>query len=131
MSELSHRVEEYLTIRRSLGYKLVSEGQLLASFVAYADQAAAGTLTTDLALGWARQPATNSDVYLARRLRAVRGFARWLTTLDPMTEVPPADLLPNRKYRPTPYLYSDADITTLMAAARQLSPPFRGTTSRH
>jgi len=54
MSELGQRVEEYLTVRRSLGYKLVSEGQLLASFVAYADQAAAGTLTTDLAVAWAR-----------------------------------------------------------------------------
>lgn len=128
MSELGQRVEEYLIVRRSLGYKLVSEGQLLASFVAYADQAAAGTLTTDLAVAWARQPATKSDVYLARRLRAVRGFARWLSTLDLMTEVPPSDLLPNRKYRPTPYLYSEADVASLMAAARGLSPPFRAAT---
>lgn len=128
MSRLAQRVEEYLTIRRALGYKLVSEGQLLASFVAYAGQACTDTVTTDLAVAWARQPASTSDVYLARRLRAVRGFARWLQTLDPDTEVPPPDLLPNRKFRPTPYLYSDADVASLMAAARELSPPFRAAT---
>jgi integrase len=128
MSKLAQRVEEYLTIRRALGYKLVSEGQLLASFVAYAGQACTDTVTTDLAVAWARQPASTSDVYLARRLRAVRGFARWLQTLDPHTEVPPPDLLPNRKFRPTPYLYSDADVASLMAAARELSPPFRAAT---
>jgi len=110
MSGLAQRVEEYLAIRRALGYKLVGEAQLLASFVASADQAGAGAVTTDLAVAWARQPASTSDVYLARRLRAVRSFARWLKTLDPATEVPPSDLLPNRKYRPTPLLYSDADV---------------------
>jgi integrase/recombinase XerD len=128
MSGLAQRVEEYLAIRRSLGYKLVGEGQLLASFVAYADQAGVDAVTTDLAVAWARRPASTSDVYLARRLRAVRGFARWLKTLDPTTEVPPSDLLPYRKYRPTPFLYSDADVVSLMAAARDLSPPLRGAT---
>jgi integrase/recombinase XerD len=128
MSELAQRVEEYLTIRRSLGYKLVGEGQLLASFVAYADHAGVDAVTTDLAVAWARQPASTSDVYLARRLRAVRGFARWLKTLDPATEVPPSDLLPYRKYLPTPHLYSDADVASLMVAARELSPPLRGAT---
>ena len=128
MSGLAQRVEEYLAIRRCLGYKLVGEGQLLASFVAYADQAGAGAVTTDLAVAWARRPASTSDVYLARRLRAVRGFARWLKTLDPAIEVPPSDLLAYRKYRPTPLLYSDADVASLMAAARELSPPLRGAT---
>jgi len=70
MSRLAQRVEEYLTIRRALGYKLVSESQLLASFVAYAGQACTDTITTDLAVAWARQPASTSDVYLARRLRS-------------------------------------------------------------
>ena len=37
MSELSCRLEEYLTLRRGLGFKLVGEGWLLASFVTFAD----------------------------------------------------------------------------------------------
>jgi integrase len=59
----------------------------------------------------------------------VRGFARYLQTVDPATEVPPTDLLPAGNYQPpTPYLYSDADITALMAAARALTPPLRAAT---
>ena len=33
MSDLRHYSEEYLALRRALGYKLVGEGQLLARFV--------------------------------------------------------------------------------------------------
>jgi integrase/recombinase XerD len=60
----------------------------------------------------------------------VRGFARYLQTLDPDTEIPPADLLPARSGRPTSYLYSDAEIVALMATTRQLAPPLRAPPSR-
>ena len=65
----------------------------------------------------ARQPATS------RRLRAVRGFAALPARPGPACEVPPLDLLPARKYRAAPYIYSDAEILALMQAARQLRPP--------
>lgn len=59
----------------------------------------------------------------------VRGFARYLQTVDPATEIPPADLLPRGNYRPpAPYVYSDADLAGLMAAARTLSPPLKAAT---
>ena len=62
-------------------------------------------------------------------MRAVRGFARYLHALDPATEIPPLDLLPARKHRPIPYIYSDDEITALMNAARQLRPRLRAATS--
>ncbi len=37
--------------------------------------------------------------WLSFRTRAVRGFARYLRTLDPSVEVPPPDLLPGRTRR--------------------------------
>src|SRR5262249_50423843 len=40
-------------------------------------------------------------------------------------EVPPADLVPWRPCRATPYLYSDADIAALIAAAASLRFPLR------
>lgn len=125
MSELACRLEEYLTVRRGLGFKLVGEGWLLASFVAFADAAGATGVTTDLALAWSRSPANPRPVYVARRYRVLRGFARWLQAFDPATQVPPEGLLPGANYRPAPYLYSDADIAALMAAARTLSPELR------
>lgn len=44
----------------------------------------------------------------------VRGFARYLQTVDPDAQVPPAGLLPARTRRVTPYIYSDADIAALI-----------------
>ncbi|MEO7398943.1 MAG: tyrosine-type recombinase/integrase, partial [Ilumatobacteraceae bacterium] len=58
----------------------------------------------------------------ADRLAAIHGFARYLQALDPHHEVPPRDLLRAATTRPIPHLYSDTDITTVMAAARTLQP---------
>jgi integrase len=51
----------------------------------------------------------------------VRGFAVWLSARDERTEVPPANLLPYRYHRKTPYIYSDAEIEELVRAACRLS----------
>ena len=128
MSALGEHVERYLALRRALGFKLTTEGRLLAEFVAFADTAGASTVTIDLALKWARLTRSSSAVYLSYRMRAVRGFARYLHAVDPAAEVPPLDLLPARKYRPAPYIYSDADVLALMSAARRLRPPLRALT---
>jgi integrase len=58
----------------------------------------------------------------------VRGFAKHLHDLDPLSEVPPADLLPEPKRRATPYLYAPAEIVGLMRAARALSSPLKAAT---
>jgi integrase/recombinase XerD len=67
-------------------------------------------------------------VWWARRLAMVRGFARHLKAIDPATEVPPLGVLPHRCRRAAPYLYSDADVAALMAAARALRSPLRAAT---
>jgi len=129
MTALRQSLEDYLAVRRSAGYKLESVARMLSSFVAFAERAGAGTLTTDLALSWATQPQQASPIWLAHRLSAVRGFAAYLHALDPAAEIPPADLLPAPGYQPAPpYLYSDADIAALLAAARRLTPPLQAAT---
>ena len=127
MSDLGRHSQDYLSVRRALGYKLVGEGRLLADFVTYAEEAGASTVTTDLAVGWTTK-ATGSTAYLARRMRVARSFARYLHALDPAAEVPPADLFPAGKHRPVPYIYSDDDVAALMTTARTLRPPLRAAT---
>ncbi len=130
MSALRESLGDYLAVRRSVGYKLEDAGRILASFVAFAERAEAGTITTELALSWAAQPREASPIWLAHRLSAVRGFAAYLHALDPATEIPPADLLGAPGYQPAPpYLYSDADVAALLAAARRLTPPLWAATS--
>lgn len=128
MSELDRHLTDYLTVRRALGFKLTGEGQLLAEFVAFDTEAGQRTITTQFAMKWARRPANGSPNYLSRRLRAVRGFARYLHALDPACEIPPLELLPASKHRPAPYLYRDEEIIALMTAAGALRPPLRAAT---
>ncbi len=128
MSALGQSVEDYLSIRRALGHKLVDEGRLLIDFADFVDQAGAVAVTTDLAVAWAMLPQGAGAGWWARRLSMVRGFARYHQTIDPGSEIPPVGLLPRRNHRPTPYLYSDAEITGLLAAAGKLSPALRAAT---
>lgn len=129
MSSLAEHLESYLTIRRALGFKLINEGRMLNDFVAFADAAGEPTITIESALLWAKQPRNGCHAYLSQRMRAVRGFARYLHGLDPSAQVPPLDLLPARKHRATPYIYTDQEIAALMEAARGLRPPMRAVTS--
>lgn len=129
MSVLGQAVEDYLSTRRALGFNLARHGRLLPALAHFLDQAGAATLTTDLALTWASLPTAHPEE-CAYRLSIARGFARYLQTLDVNTEVPPADLLPRRRRRASPYLYSDADVVALMAATSTLRFPFRSATYR-
>lgn len=129
MSALRQAVEDYIMVRRALGSKLERHPRLLENFVAYLEAAGATTITTELALAWARLPGDDAHpTYLSNRLCAVRGFARHVQAFDPATEVPPAELLPWPKCRAIPYLYTDAEIAALMRAARSLTPALRAAT---
>ncbi|HEY5262073.1 MAG TPA: hypothetical protein VIJ33_08165 [Solirubrobacteraceae bacterium] len=92
MSPLRQQLDDYLQTRRALGFKLATDGKLLASFVAYMDAASADTITVAHAVRWATLPSSAKPVYHAKRLRAVRGFARYLNTLDPAHELLATDL---------------------------------------
>jgi Site-specific recombinase XerD len=91
MSTLRRHLADYLELRRSLGYKLISQGRDLRSFVGFAERTGADTVTTELALDWARRPEWAQPIRWARKLSTVRGFAHYLRTIDPATEVPPPD----------------------------------------
>jgi len=127
MSPLRKALADYLKVRRSLGYRLARPEKLLAQFIIYLEDAGAETVTTAHALAWAMLPAGNPSWH-ALRLSAVRGFATYLHTIDPSAEVPPANLIPWRPCRATPYLYSATDIAALIAAAASLRFPLRTAT---
>jgi integrase len=132
VSALRARAEEYLAMRRALGFKLTTQGQHLMSFVRFCEERGAGRVTADLAIEWATRTSRGSgnEVYQARRLDVVRIFARHLQALDPATEIPPQDVLTRRYLRIPPYLYSLQEIAALMSAADDLAPALRAVTWR-
>jgi integrase len=129
MSGLHAHLEDYLELRRGLGFKLGRAGQILEGFAGYLEQAGAATVTTEHALAWATAPADADPSWWRARLAAVRPFARYLVPLVPGTEVPPPGLLPGpSSRRAVPYLYSGAEISALIAAASAIRTPFRAAT---
>ncbi len=117
MTPLRQALEDYLRIRRRLGFKLKTEQRLLENFVDFMEHAGAERITTDLALMWARLPVDARPDRWRQRLGIVRAFARYVATLDPESEIPSIDLLPAHRPRVAPYIYSPAEITALMDAA--------------
>jgi len=124
---LRSMLEDYLSVRRSLGYKLKDEGKLLSDFVAHVERSGDLFITTSLALAWASRVKATMNTQ-AKRLSLVRSFAKYVRTLDPRTEIPPPGLLPFHRSRPTPYLYSDDDVRALIRAARDLDGCLRPST---
>jgi integrase len=126
MSDLRQAVSGYLAMRRALGFSLVREGQWLMDFADYTEQAGSACITTELAVTWAtRTRAGVNPAHWNRRLAVVRVFARHLSTLDPATEIPPAELMPCRYRRVAPYLFTPEQIDALIAAAAALTHPLR------
>lgn len=122
MSELHTALEEYLAVRRALGFQLREEERALHNFVLFVEQEGASFITVDLALRWAMQPKNVLPAWWTKRLSMVRLFARYRSAEDPRTEIPPQGLLPHRYHRKTPYIYNDEEISRLIETAKQLQP---------
>lgn len=122
MNTLRNAVDEYLAMRRALGYRLQDAGVTLPAFVSFLEQHGESHITIASALEWSQIPSGANPARWAKRLSDVRGFARYRSAIDPRTEVPPRGLLPHGKDRAQPYLYTDAEIQRLMDAALRLPP---------
>ena len=120
MTNLRSALERYLSMRKGLGYKYEHQTRRLADFVTFMEKREARVITTKLALEWATLPPDRHASW-ALRLSDVRGFARHVANFDPRTETPPVGMLPGWK-RAKPYVYSDAEIDALLAAALALPP---------
>jgi integrase/recombinase XerD len=122
MKTLRAAVADYIEMRRGLGFKLREVDKGLLDFVSFLEERGADYITTSLALEWAQRPSSVQPAEWARRLRFVRGFARYRSATDSRTEIPPANLLPYRPGRARPYLYTDQEIEQLLNAALYLPP---------
>lgn len=139
MSPLEQALRDYLALRHSLGHDLADAGRLLPAFVAHLDAHGSATVTVEVSLAWVQQSTAGSastgtvstgqeSSVGPRRMTAVRGFARYLSGIDPGTEVPPLGLLPHRQRWRAPFLYSSADIDGIRHQARSIVSPSRAAT---
>jgi integrase len=119
------RAREYLTYRRSLGFKLESAECVLLDFAVFADTVQPGQcLTRDVVLRWATRDQRHSSKYRVARLSIVRGFARFLVALEGVGEVPDMRVLPGGFRRRQPHIYTDRQLCELVDAATRLHPTY-------
>lgn len=124
MKTLRQAVKDYLSLRRSLGFKLKKHEPCLQEFVSFLKKKRAARISTTLALQFATQHRHQQPAEWAARLSVVRGFARYRSGDDLVTEIPLPGLLPYRAIRARPYLYSEEEIRQLLKAAGNLPPTY-------
>ncbi len=120
MSPLRQELDNYVAVRRSLGYDLGTSYRVLRRFAAFAEEQGAAHVSTELFLRWQDTFGQAGRQTWAARLGMVRLFAQWLHGLDPGHEVPPRGLIPSRIRRSRPYIYSAEEIAAIVAAAAEL-----------
>jgi integrase/recombinase XerD len=120
-------LDDYLTLRRALGCKLIRAERDLRQFLGYLGEREQAVLTVEAAADWVSQ-SRHGAAAPGLGMEAVRGFAVFLHAHDPAHEVPPPGLFPRRRVRAVPYLFSPAGIAALQAAAGQLRGPLRAET---
>jgi integrase len=121
---MEYKVNAYLELRRSLGFQLRTQGESLRQFAKYVDNSGhRGPLTTEAALCWANQTHLSRSSR-AKRLSAVRCFARYLATRDRQTEIPGRHLVPKVCFRQRPHLYSSQELEQLLTGTERLVPAY-------
>jgi integrase/recombinase XerD len=121
-ADLGQLVDDYLAVRRALGFQLKAEGSILVRYLAFLDGRGEAAVTVDNALAFAQADPALTARGKALRMSAIRCFARWATAVDPAVQVPPARLLPARPTRPAPFIYTPGQVDDLLTAADRLAP---------
>jgi integrase len=120
---ITAQVKDYLISRRAMGFDLRGEGYQLHAFARFAnEQSDAGTLTLELLLRWVQGTASPGPVTAARRVEVLRPFLKYCRQFDPVCPVVPLGLCGPSHRRLAPHIYTEAEVTALLAAAHELKP---------
>lgn len=118
---LRDRLDEYLMMRRALGFQLNDVERQVGLFCTWLEaRGQTTTFTVDEAVSWARLNPDAHPSWWSTRLSFVRRFASYLHANDVDVPVIPRGLLPARKPRAVPYIYSQDDLDALLANCGRL-----------
>jgi integrase len=120
MSALHRSLDDYLKLRRALGFKLEDTEWCLRGLVDFIEAEGAKHITTELALRWARRPPNGEPSTWAQRFSRIRLFAAWHHARDSRTEVLDAGLLPASVRRKPPFIFSEQQIANIVREAEKL-----------
>jgi len=118
--ELENHLDRYLELRRALGFEMQVERRLLRDFLAFLEpRTTAEPMMAQAAIEWASS--RGGPTWQSNRLSMARCFLVHLRAHLPDVQVPAPGMIPCG-VRPTPYIYSEAQIAALMRVASELKP---------
>jgi integrase/recombinase XerD len=112
----------YLTVKRALGRRAVTMAYIFRYLDRFLVSQGALDLTREAFTAWNESMAALHANTRRARLRAVYHFCLFRQREDPHSFVPDPTQFPLRQPRPWPYIFSEADIVNLLAAAECLKP---------
>lgn len=121
---LTRQVEEYISYKQSLGYKIKIESEELRRFAAYTRNIGyEGSLTSELSVQWATLKNNYSQFYKARRLEILHTFAKYVFAFDSCAQIPQTGVFGKCHCRVSPYIYTDKEVSLLINEAGKLFSP--------
>jgi integrase/recombinase XerD len=122
MKPLKVMAQEYLSLRRSLGFKMIDTEYVLRWFLTFMQSEHETHIKTETLLRWVHASESVSLPVRSARFAVVRKFAQYVHALDSEHEVPPYRLLMHRTERTNPHIYSDSEVLRLLEACLKLRP---------
>jgi integrase len=120
MSQLSLLLQEYLEMRLSCGFKVLSTRKVLINFVRFAESIGADFITPEVFFRWKAEFGSASSKTWSMRLGQLVLFSGWLNAVDKRHKLLPRNLVSSRYYRKRPYIYKEDEVTAIIQAAEKL-----------
>jgi integrase len=125
---LAEKIENYVELRRSLGYGFKKQAGTLRTFAQFVEmEQFEGPLTKGIALEFVLS-FTGAANGRAIRHGVLRRFSEYLAVFDARTEALDPRSLPRNRAIPPPRILSDEELASLIMACRDVGPkhPYRG-----
>jgi len=120
MITLTERLDDYISVRRSLGYDLSFAARVLRGFTRFADREGTDHITVDLFLRWKKGFGKADNIRGRRGLEWCACSPAGCRDTNARTEVPPPGLIAGKLRRGRPYIYSEAEVAMIVARAAKL-----------
>lgn len=120
MRTLRKGIEDYVAMKRVMGFSFGQQESCLLRFCGFLEVANEPHITTDLAKKWALGTDKEPTYIHAKKLAAIRPFAMHWQTIEANTEVWAEDTWDIRYKRVAPYIYTQKEITAILDACLKL-----------
>jgi len=117
---LNQLINEYLRVRRAMGYGLEESERVLRTYPDFAVARGEAHIHAQTAIDWAAAGGTAGQRHF--RLRRIVLLARYARAEDPRHEIPPGDVFPRVPRQLRPIIYTQEEARRLIASAGRLEP---------